>query len=103
MQTHLFDLAHLVSGLMSGSSTSAPVVLLYFGPETILPLASFLAAAAGVILMFWRQILVTIRKAYRMVLRKGDEPVQVRDDLDMELSITTAAPEGSVSSKGEGE
>ena len=30
------------------------VMLLYFGPETIMPLASILAAIVGFLLVFWR-------------------------------------------------
>jgi hypothetical protein len=97
MHTHLSDLVQLAAAVLPGSS-SAPVVFLYFGPETVLPLASFIAAAAGVILMFWRNILAMIRK----VLRRGSAPVEVRDDLDMDLGITTTR-DTTATSKGEGE
>jgi hypothetical protein len=39
----------------------------YFGPETMMPLASIFAAAGGVILMFWRNIVGFGRKLYRLV------------------------------------
>jgi hypothetical protein len=35
------------------------------GPETILPVASILASIIGVILMFWRLILGSIRRLFR--------------------------------------
>lgn len=42
-----------------------PVLFLYIGPQVFLPLASTLAAAAGVVLMFWQQIVAGVRKAWR--------------------------------------
>ena len=41
------------------------VFFLYIGPETILPLTSILAAVFGVILMFWRWIVGTVRRLFR--------------------------------------
>jgi hypothetical protein len=38
------------------------ILLLYFGPETSLPLASALAGAIGVLLMVWGRVLGLIRK-----------------------------------------
>ena len=35
--------------------------LMYIGPETMMPLASALAAIAGVVLMFWRRFVGFIR------------------------------------------
>jgi hypothetical protein len=99
MHVHLFDLTVLAS-IASPGASSNPIMFLYFGPEVVLPIASFLAAAAGVILMFWRQIVSFVRKGTRLVLRKGDAPVAVRDDLDMDLAITTASADGD---KGKGE
>lgn len=40
------------------------IVLLYIGPETFVPLLSFLAAVGGVLLMFWRRIVAGIRKFF---------------------------------------
>ena len=34
---------------------------MYIGPEVIMPLASAVAAVAGVLLMFWRRVVVTFR------------------------------------------
>jgi hypothetical protein len=44
----------LFSGLTTG--------LLYLGPETVMPLVSFLAAALGIILIFWRYILRFVKR-----------------------------------------
>ncbi len=43
----------------------------YLGPQTVLPLASVLAAAIGVILMFWRYIAATARKAFRTLFQRA--------------------------------
>jgi hypothetical protein len=32
------------------------MTLLYFGPETLMPVASGIVAVAGAVLMFWRRI-----------------------------------------------
>ena len=39
------------------------LVFLYLGPETLMPLASALAAIVGVFLIFWRYIIKYARKA----------------------------------------
>ena len=39
--------------------------LLYFSPDSIMPLASLIAGAIGLVLIFWRQIARLARKAYR--------------------------------------
>lgn len=43
----------------------------YLGPQTVLPLASVLAAAIGVILMFWRYIAATARKAFQTLFKRA--------------------------------
>jgi len=51
-------------------------IFLYLGPETIMPLASILAAVVGVLLVAWRQVLGLFRKiAGRAAGKRGDEPV----------------------------
>ena len=64
--------------LAASSPTNGPglflenwLVLLYLGPETIMPLASILAAVLGFILIFWRWIVSSIKKIFKR--SKGDE------------------------------
>ena len=45
--------------------------MLYFGPETLMPLASALAAAVGAVLMFWRRGLALIRRLGSRVFRRS--------------------------------
>jgi HAMP domain-containing protein len=45
--------------------------MLYFGPETYMPLASAVAAIAGVLLAFWRRIVGLVRRIFRP-LRRDD-------------------------------
>ena len=52
----MFHQLDLFSGLTSG--------LLYLGPETVMPLVSFLAAALGIILIFWRYIVRIIKRIF---------------------------------------
>ncbi len=42
---------------------------MYVGPETLMPLASALAAVAGVSLMFWRRTVGMCRASFRFISR----------------------------------
>jgi hypothetical protein len=42
-----------------------PVLILYIGPQALLPFVSMLAGAAGVVLLFWQQLLTLARKILR--------------------------------------
>lgn len=53
------DVAHLL-----------PIILLYIGPESMLPLASALAAIGGVLLIFWQRFVGLVRKLWRLIVRK---------------------------------
>ena len=46
------------------------LILAYVGPETILPLMSFLAGIAGVLLMLGRRTFAPIVMLYRLVRRR---------------------------------
>ncbi|MEJ2679350.1 MAG: hypothetical protein P8174_09795 [Gemmatimonadota bacterium] len=39
--------------------------MLYFGPETYMPLASAIAAIAGILLAFWRRVVGVVRRIFR--------------------------------------
>lgn len=45
--------------------------MLYFGPETLMPVASALAAAVGAILLFWRRGVALGRRLVARVFRRG--------------------------------
>lgn len=55
----------------------------YLGPETLMPLASILAAIAGFFLIFWRLIVRLVKTAYRKIRGLPDE---VPPDVDVEDS-----------------
>ena len=38
--------------------------MLYFGPETYMPLASAVAAGVGIVLAFWRRLVGLTRRAF---------------------------------------
>ena len=56
----------------------------YLGPETLMPLASILAAIAGFFLMFWRVIVKFVKKTYRKLRGMPDE---LPPEVEMEDSI----------------
>ena len=45
------------------------LLILYIGPETIIPLTSFLAAIVGILLMFWRWVVGIFRRGIRFSSR----------------------------------
>jgi hypothetical protein len=47
-----------------------PVMILYIGPETMLPLPSALVAIGGVLLMFWQRFVVLVRNLRRVIARR---------------------------------
>ena len=51
----------------------APLVLLYVGPDQLLPLASVFGAIAGVVLMFWSWVVGIARKCWMAVTRRSPE------------------------------
>ncbi|MFQ5689201.1 MAG: hypothetical protein ACE5HQ_02890 [Gemmatimonadota bacterium] len=42
---------------------------MYIGPETMMPLASALAAIGGVLMLFWRRTVGVARASYQFVSR----------------------------------
>jgi len=46
------------------------VVILYVGPDQLLPLASILGAIGGAIMIFWRQV-VGVAKRIAGIFRRG--------------------------------
>jgi len=42
----------------------------YLGPETVLPMASALAAVVGVVLICWRFVIACVVKVFRIACRK---------------------------------
>jgi hypothetical protein len=56
--------------------------LLYLGPETALPLASFLAAIIGFLLIGWRWIWALVKRIYRMVTGRGGAPAATAEAAD---------------------
>ena len=53
----------------------------YLGPDTLLPIASILAAIAGFFLIFWRLIVRLVKAAYRKI--RG-LPEEVPPDMDLD-------------------
>ena len=43
---------------------------MYVGPETLMPLASALAAIAGALLLFWRRTVGAVRSSYQFISQK---------------------------------
>lgn len=54
----------------------------YLGPETLMPLASVLAAIAGFFLLFWRLIVKFFKTLYRKIRGLPDETPPDMDSED---------------------
>jgi hypothetical protein len=63
------------------------MIILYVGPEQIMPIASALATIVGVLLMFWHRMVALGRRAWQAVTGKPaipDSPGQVAQTLASE-------------------
>jgi hypothetical protein len=47
------------------------LTLLYVGPDQILPLASFLSAFVGVLLIFWRYLIGLVKRAWDTLVKRS--------------------------------
>ncbi len=56
----------------------------YLGPDTLMPLASILAAIAGFFLIFWRLIFKFVKRVYRKIRGLPDE---VPPDIDADETV----------------
>lgn len=43
---------------------------MYIGPETSMPIASALAAIAGILLIFWRRTVALLRAGFQAISRR---------------------------------
>jgi len=59
-----------VHRFLPSASASAPLLVLYMGPETTLPLVSALAAIVGVLLMLWHRAVGIARKVWLYFRKK---------------------------------
>jgi undecaprenyl pyrophosphate phosphatase UppP len=62
------DTQHLVTLLNSGHFSS--ILLLYAGPDQILPLMSVLGGILGILLVFWQRFVGLIRRASQFFTKK---------------------------------
>jgi hypothetical protein len=54
--------------------TSSPTVLLYVGPDQIMPLTSVLGAIVGVVLMFWNRLVALFGRGSAKLTRRESSP-----------------------------
>lgn len=68
----MFNFSYILAAanLPLGGLRMFVVGLLYLGPETIMPLASILAAALGLLLIVWRHIWGFMKKVYKFAYYK---------------------------------
>jgi len=52
------------------SIQSLPSMILYAGPDPLLPLASFLGAVIGILLIGWQRLVMFVRRAFQFVTAK---------------------------------
>jgi hypothetical protein len=59
-------------------------ILLYLGPETIMPVGSFLAAALGIFLIFWRQVMLAVRTSFKRLFNRKPDPAPPPNQFNVE-------------------
>jgi hypothetical protein len=59
--------------------TIETLILAYFGPDTMMPLASGLAAGIGIFLMFWQRGVRAVKSTLRRFSGDRAEPQQGRE------------------------
>jgi hypothetical protein len=59
-----------------GNLGDQAILLLYLGPETIMPLASILGAVIGFLLVFWRLLLKPVKKFFGVVSGKNEDEAE---------------------------
>ena len=64
------------------------IVLLYLGPETIMPLASVIGVVVGFLLVFWRLLLKPFKKIAQFGSNKDSKP-STSDPSSAELQSDT--------------
>lgn len=50
---------------------TVPIVVLYIGPDQIMPLTSVLGAAFGLALMFWNRLVILTRRSWAFFSSRG--------------------------------
>ena len=59
----------------AGGFDSVPIIVLYIGPDQIMPLTSVLGAFVGLALMFWNHVVGLARK-WRTLLGRRSQAAQ---------------------------
>lgn len=59
------DTNHVILLLLS--FPRLPIILLYAGPDQLLPLASFLGAVIGVLLIGWQRLVMLFRRVFQFL------------------------------------
>jgi len=63
-------LALVMHHLLRPDAGLSTLTLLYVGPDQILPLASFLSAFVGVLLIFWRYVVGLVKRAWYALVKR---------------------------------
>ncbi len=53
------------------------VLFAYLGPDTMLPVASVLAAIIGFLLVCWNYVVAFVRRVFRLVTGRKDPPSEL--------------------------
>jgi hypothetical protein len=69
---------------------SVPLILLYVGPDQIMPLTSVLGAILGLALLFWNRLMGLVRKCLTMFSRRSDQPSTASPPADANVSAVSA-------------
>lgn len=74
--------------LSTDPSQLVALFLLYAGPDQILPLVSILGTIVGFLLIWWRRLIMLIRKAVRYFSRKPQPTASPEPSAKLEPAVT---------------
>jgi len=77
-------------------SNTMIMLLAYIGPETMLPLASVLAAAMGLVLMFWRYIFQLIRRMFGAIFCRKQKKADAKTAVPINPKANKPKSDGTV-------
>ena len=83
----LYSVAPFISSITFslGNLASFPPILLYLGPETMMPLGSFLAASIGILLVFWRHVVTLVSSSFNRVFHRKRSLAETNSELNSDM------------------
>ncbi len=73
MNVYTLLLTHAAISILAQASPRTIFELGYMGPQTVMPIASFIAALIGIILVTWRFLIKLVRKVFSLLFHRTSD------------------------------